>query len=74
MEKKKIKELLPIISFEGPPSETQKRSHLCPICTKRLEEEKYTCLLTIEKAISVYHSNHFIKEYIPVEKEITAVA
>ena len=27
-------------------------------------------LLIIEKAISVYHSNHFIKEYIPKEKKI----
>jgi hypothetical protein len=30
-------------------------------------------LLVIEKIISVYHSNHFIKEYIPTKKEITPV-
>ena len=27
--------------------------------------------LIIEKAISVYHSNHFISEYIPKEKTVT---
>jgi len=144
-EKKKIKALLPTISFEGYPSEIQKRIHLCPRCTKELEEEKYVCpncylefkekdkakkisliypgggyfytrhpflgisdaivetillvlvilslidvingvegsgvelftfaiLLGIEKAISVYHSNHFIKEYIPKEKAIQPIA
>jgi len=26
--------------------------------------------LVIEKAISVYHANHFIKEFIPKEKDI----
>jgi len=30
-------------------------------------------LLVIEKAISVYHSNHFIKEYIPKEKDIAPI-
>ena len=141
-EKKKIKELLSSVSFEGEPSKTQKRTHLCPRCKRDLEEGKYICancnlefkdrdegrkisiiypgggyfytrhpwlgisdavveifliigviasfidltnsvqesginlfifaiLLLIEKAISVYHSNHFIKEYIPKEKEIT---
>jgi hypothetical protein len=30
----------------------------------------FAILLLIEKLISVYHSNHFIKEYIPKEKEI----
>ena len=144
-EKKKIKALLPTISFEGYLSEIQKRIHLCPRCTKELEEGKYICpnchlefkdkdegkkisliypgggyfytrhpflgigdaivettllvlvivslidaiegvegsgvelftfaiLLVIEKAISVYHSKHFIKEYIPKEKEIKAIA
>jgi hypothetical protein len=144
-EKKKIKALLPTISFEGYPREIQKRIHLCPRCTKELEEEKYICpncylefkekdkarkislmypgggyfytghpflgisdaivetillilvilslidainsvegsgvnfftfaiLLVIEKAITVYHSNHFIKEYIPKAKEIKAIA
>ena len=144
-EKKKIKALLPTISFEGTPSEMQKRIHLCPRCTKELEEEKYICphcflefkekdkakkisliypgggyfytrhpflgvsdaivetillvlvivslidaikgvegsgyelfpfaiLLVIEKLISVYHSNHFIKEYIPKEKDIVPIA
>ena len=33
-EKKKIKVLIPTISFEGPTSKTQKRVHLCPGCTK----------------------------------------
>lgn len=140
-ERKKIKTLLPGISFEGVPSKTQERVHLCPNCTKELEEGNYICpgcylkfkdkdkgkkisliypgggyfytghpflgisdaivetwllvlvifylveaingvegsgvafvifaiVLAIEKAITVYHSNHFIKEYIPVEKEI----
>lgn len=144
-EKKKIKVLIPTISFEGTPSEIQKRIHLCPRCTKELEEEKYICphcflefkekdkakkisliypgggyfytrhpflgvsdaivetillvlvivslidaikgvegsgyelfpfaiLLVIEKLISVYHSNHFIKEYIPKEKDIVPIA
>ena len=144
-ERRKIKALLPTISFEGTPSEIQKRVHLCPRCTKQLEEEKYVCpycflefkkkdkakkisliypgggyfytrhpflgvsdaivetvllvlvivsliditkgvegsgvelfifgiLLVIEKLISVYHSNHFIKEYIPKEKDIAPIA
>jgi len=30
----------------------------------------YGIALALEKLISVYHSNHFIKEYIPKEKEI----
>jgi hypothetical protein len=30
----------------------------------------FAILLLIEKLVSVYHSNHFIKEYIPKEKEI----
>ena len=34
----------------------------------------FAILLVIEKAITVYHSNHFIKEYIPKEKEIKAIA
>ncbi|MBW2005715.1 MAG: hypothetical protein JRI72_14165 [Deltaproteobacteria bacterium] len=143
-ERNKIKTLIPTISFEGTPSEIQKRIHLCPRCTKELEEEKYVCpycflefkekdkakkisliypgggyfytrhpflgisdaiietvllvlvivslidvtkgvegsvvelftfgiLLVIEKAISVYHSNHFIKEYIPKEKDIAPI-
>jgi len=143
-ERKKIKTLLPTLSFEGHPHEIQKRVHLCPRCTKELEEEKYVCpycflefkekdkgkkisliypgggyfytrhpflgisdsivetillilvivsiinvtkgvkgngvelfifgiFLVIEKAISVYHSNHFIKEYIPKEKDIAPI-
>lgn len=143
-EKKKIRVLLPTLSFEGDFHEIQKRVHLCPRCTKELEEEKYVCphcflefkekdkgkkisliypgggyfytrhpflgisdaivetillvlvivsfidvtkgvkgsgielfisgiVLVIEKAISVYHSNHFIKEYIPKEKDIVPV-
>ena len=144
-EKKKIKSLVKNISFEGYPSKTQKRTHLCPRCTKELEEGRYICLnchlefkdkaeakrisliypgggyfytrhpflgigdaitetillvliiaslinlingvegsgvdlsifaiaLVIEKAITVYHSNHFIKEYIPKEKEMRPIA
>jgi hypothetical protein len=143
-EKKKIKALLPTISFEGDHSEIQKRIHICPRCTKELEG-KYICpnchlefkdkdegkkisliypgggyfytrhpflgvsdaivetillvfvivslinvingvegsgadlcifaiVLVFEKLITVYHSNHFIKEYIPKEKEIKAIA
>jgi hypothetical protein len=140
-EKRKIKAVLPAISFEGSPSRSQKRTHLCPRCTKELEEGNYICancrlqfkepgeakkisiiypgggyfftrhpflgigdaivetiflvlvimslidvthgvqeggvnflslavFLGIEKAISVYHSDHFIKEYIPKERDI----
>lgn len=32
----------------------------------------YAIILFLEKLITVYHSNHFIEEYIPKEKEITA--
>lgn len=138
-ERKKIKVLLPTISFEGTQSEIPKRIHLCPRCTKELAEEKYICpncqlefknkadakkisliypgggyfytrhpflgvgdaivetilllnviasffassngiltayaiALIFEKIITVYHSNHFIKEYIPKEKEIKSIA
>jgi hypothetical protein len=144
-EKKKIKSLLSNISFAGNPGTTPQRRHLCPRCTKALEESKYICYncnlefknkaeakrisliypgggyfytrhpflgigdaitetillilviaslvglingargagvnsvifaiaLIIEKAITVYHSNHFIKEYIPREKEIKPIA
>ena len=34
----------------------------------------FAIVLVIEKAISVYHSNHFIKEYIPKEKDIQPIA
>jgi len=30
----------------------------------------FSIILALEKAITVYHSNHFIKEYIPRQKEI----
>ena len=144
-EKRKIKVLLPTISLDGAPSPIQKRVHLCPACTKELEEERYICvncnlkfkdketakkiaiiypgggyfytghpflgisdaiveimfiigvitslfdainvvegsgyfllfyamMLAFEKTITVYHSNHFVEEYIPVEKEIKAIA
>jgi hypothetical protein len=144
-EKRKIKALLPTISFEGPLSITQKRTHLCPRCTAELDEGKYICencylefknkdeakkisliypgggyfytkhpflgisdaivetiliilvilslinmvkgvqgsgvhlftfaiLLVFEKALSVYHSNHFVKEFIPKDKEIRPIA
>jgi hypothetical protein len=144
-EKRKIRALLPTISFEGPLSKTQKRTHLCPRCTAELHEGKYICencylefknkdeakkisliypgggyfytrhpflgisdaivetiliilvilslinlvhgvqgsgvnlctfaiLLVIEKALTVYHSNHFVKEFIPGEKEIRPIA
>lgn len=33
----------------------------------------FLVLLVIEKAISIYHSNHFIEEYIPTAKEIKPV-
>lgn len=144
-ERRKIKVLIPTMSFDGPLSQTQKRVHLCPACTNELEEEKYICpncnlkfknkeeakkisiiypgggyfytrhpflgisdaiaetilivlvisslinaingvegsgvifltyafILAAEKVITVYHSSHFVKEYIPVEKEIKAIA
>lgn len=34
----------------------------------------FSILLALEKVITVYHSNHFIKEYIPKEKEIKPIA
>jgi hypothetical protein len=34
----------------------------------------FAIVLVYEKLITVYHSNHFIKEYIPKEKEINAIA
>ena len=143
-ERRKIKTLLPTISFEGPLSKSQKRIHLCPRCTAELDEGKYICencylefkgkgeakkisiiypgggyfytrhpflgisdaiveiillilvisslinmvkgvpgsgvnlcifaiLLVIEKALTVYHSNHFVKEFIPKDKEISPI-
>ena len=30
-------------------------------------------ILALEKVITIYHSNHFIKEYIPKEKEIKPI-
>lgn len=140
-EKKKIRALLSAISFQGSAAKFQDRIHLCPRCTRELEEGKYTCsncrlefkdedearrisiiypgggyfytghpflgaidafvetillinvvllligaikgtdgsvaslcvfavLLAFEKLISVYHSNRFIKEYIPKEKDV----
>jgi hypothetical protein len=33
----------------------------------------YGILLVLEKVITVYHSNHFINEYIPKEKEIKPI-
>jgi hypothetical protein len=33
----------------------------------------FALVLAIEKAITVYHSNHFIEEYVPNEKEIKAI-
>jgi hypothetical protein len=138
--KKQLKELVQTISFEGTPSKTQKRIHICPRCEEELKKDKYTCpkchlefknkddarkisliypgggyfytrhpflgifdaiieislivqivinladfingvegagawlcifaaILVFEKIISVYHSNHFVEEYILKEKE-----
>ena len=33
----------------------------------------FSIILALEKVITVYHSNHFIKEYIPKEKEIKSI-
>ncbi|MFA5028515.1 MAG: hypothetical protein WC713_11630 [Candidatus Methylomirabilota bacterium] len=33
----------------------------------------YTVIFIIEKLVSVYHSTHFVEEYIPLEKEITPI-
>ena len=33
----------------------------------------FLIILALEKAITVYHSNHFIKEYLPKEKEIRPI-
>lgn len=139
--RKKIKTMLPKISFNGPSTVKQERVHLCPRCTKELQQDRYSCpachlefrdmeqarklsiifpgggyfytghpflgigdavvetifiilvvtalvgtikgirgssvdlaifasLLAVEKVITIYHSNHFIREYIPKEKEI----
>jgi hypothetical protein len=141
-EKKKIRLLLSSVSFEGPSSKIRGRVHLCPSCTKVLEEDRFVCaacrlefkdkdsakkisilypgggyfytrhpflgigdaitesflliliiislvdlikgdqssgitlgvlvlILVFEKLLTVYHANHFIKEYIPREKEIS---
>jgi len=151
-EKKKINTLLKTISsqyavksrFEEEYNNTQKRKHLCPRCTKELEEGKYVCPnchlefkeksagkkisliypgggyfytrhpllgigdaiietilllyliiflvysiigvegsvillfafaigLAFEKLLTIYHTNHFIKEFIPKEKEIKPI-
>lgn len=34
----------------------------------------FSAILVLEKAVSVYHSNHFVKEYIPKERHIAAIA
>jgi hypothetical protein len=34
----------------------------------------FALVLVIEKAITVYHSNHFVEEYIPSEKEIKVMS
>ena len=144
-ERKKIKTMLQEISFQGQPGYMSGRIHLCPGCTRELEEGKYICsgcflkfkdkdtgrkisliypgggyfytrhpwlgisdaivetiflilvilslvdvvngiensqfdlvffliLLAVEKAISIYHSNHYIKEFIPLEKDIHTVS
>jgi len=138
---KKIKSLLPTVSFAGEPSRTHKRTHLCPRCTVELEAGVYTCGncqlefkskkearrlsirypgggyfytghpvlgvsdaiteiwllvltvlslidmingvpgggigvavfgvgLVIEKLMTISHSNHFVTEYIPVDKVV----
>lgn len=143
-EEKKIKALLKSISFEGTSSKTQGRGHLCPRCTKELEDgiyicancnlefkdkskarkisilypgggyfyTRHTCLgiadatteaillalvvlsllgklkgvkysewgllifsfaLVLEKMLTIYHSNNFIKEYITKEKDIKVI-
>lgn len=142
-EKKKLKTLFKDMSFADYQAKTEKRVHLCPRCTEKLEADRYTCsncdlefknkekarkisilfpgggyfytghpflglgdaitetvliillvtaiadalkqsayeggffigiLLIIEKIITVYDSNKFIDEYIPLEKEIKAIA
>lgn len=143
-ERKKIKELLKLITLVGEQSKSLERTHLCPRCTNELDKDTYVCqnchlvfkdraeakkisivypgggyfytrhpflgagdafiefflivlvilslvdaingvkggleafiffavILVIEKTISVYHSNHYIKEYIPKEKEIKPI-
>ena len=42
-EEKKLKVLLRSISLEGPSGRTQGRVHLCPRCTKELEEARFIC-------------------------------
>ena len=143
-ERKKIKNLLKGLTYDGLTSATQTRNHLCPRCTKMLEKGNYTCpncrlpfksrdegrkisiiypgggyfytghpfmgladalvevllillfagaladmaygvegaiidvivigvFLTFEKLVSIYHSNHFLEEYIPKDKEIRSL-
>jgi hypothetical protein len=42
-ERKKIKNLLQQIHFEGHPSPTMERTHLCPRCTNMLIKDQYIC-------------------------------
>ena len=144
-ERKKIKAWLVTAALHGEPSKAGQRGHLCPRCTRALENNRFTCphcrlefksqaqglklsllfpgggyfytrhpilglgdalteavllllvvtaligmisgdgsgavgvvffgmLLAIEKAVTVYHARHFIREYIPVDKEIRPLA
>jgi hypothetical protein len=33
----------------------------------------FSVILVLEKAVSVYHSNHFVKEFIPADRSIGAI-
>ena len=138
---KKLKVLIPTLPLGHSPLARGKRVHLCPRCTKELEDGKFACpscrlefknkeearrisliypgggyfytrhpflgisdaitefiltilvivtaveafrdrdaigalvflvvALAVEKALTVYHSNHFLAEFIPKEKHIT---
>lgn len=41
--RKKIKAMIPSVSFDGHLSLKQQRTHLCPRCTGELQEDKYVC-------------------------------
>lgn len=142
-ERKKIKAMFTGMSFSDYQAKTEKRVHLCPRCTEKLEENRYDCpncqlefknkekarkisilfpgggyfytghpflglgdalaetalivllvaaiadalnqsvyegvifiavLLMIEKAVSIYDSNKFVDEYIPLDTEVRTIA
>jgi hypothetical protein len=142
-ERKKIRALLPNLSFAGPPSNAGTRVHLCPRCASELQTGHFECgrcglefksrakalkfsvwlpgggyfytghpllgmgdamvelvlllgiiislvpdpdfpepdiagvitigvILVVEKLVTIYHANHFVKEYLPTSTEFVS--